>query len=454
MTRRSDSDLDFLNARVDYERSASIPYQDHAFKLDRMRALLDRLGNPQDRLPIVHVAGTKGKGSVSAMVAAVLDKAGIRTGLFTSPHLHGIEERICVSGRPCTPGDMARRLAEVRPVVEALDREAAADGPATFFEIVTALALLQFAACDVGAAVLEVGLGGRLDSTNVCTPRVAVITSISFDHNRQLGNTLAEIAREKAGIVKPGRPVVSGVVQHEPREVVRAVCRDREAPLAELERDFHFTYRAPQHLERAPAPGRLDFHYHGPHGRRDCAGLALALAGRHQAANAAVALAALEELRAQGFSLPAEAVAAALAELSWPARIEVLGRRPAIVVDAAHNVASAEALVESLGESFSVRRRRLLFATTRDKDLAGMLAVLLPRFDEVVFTQYANNPRAVRAAEIAAAAAALTGRTYPFQPDALAAWAELRQRTAPEDLLCATGSFYLAGEIRRASGGE
>lgn len=448
-----DDALDFLAGRVDYERSLSIPYQTHCFKLDRMRELLARLGNPQDRLPIVHVAGTKGKGSTSAMIGAVLQAAGRRTGLFTSPHLERIEERVTIDGRPCPAEEIVRLLGQVRPLVEALDAQAAADDPtggrATYFEIVTAMALLYFVEQGVDAAVLEVGLGGRLDSTNVCTPRVSVITSISFDHTRQLGSSLSEIAWEKAGIIKPGRPVVSGVSLDEPRDVIRQVCRELGSPLAELGPDFTFDYQAPQHLELAPAPGRLDFHYHGPRGRYDLPGLPLALVGRHQAANAAVALAVLDELRAQDWQIPPEAVSQGLGNVGWPARIEVVARRPTIIIDAAHNVASIQALVESLDESFSARHRRLLFATTRDKDLSGMLALVLDRFDEVVLTQYSNNPRFVPAEEAAAAASQLTGRSYPVYQDSAAAWKALRERSEPEDLLCVTGSFFIAAEIGR-----
>jgi dihydrofolate synthase/folylpolyglutamate synthase len=441
----------FLAARVDYERALSIPYQTHGFKLDRMRELLRRLGDPQDRLAIVHVAGTKGKGSTTAMIGAVLGAAGYRTGLFTSPHLEQIEERITVDGQLCPPEELTRLLLEIRPVVEQLDAESTANdaGRATYFEIVTAVALLYFVAQRVDVAVLEVGLGGRLDSTNVCRPLVSVITSISFDHTRQLGDTLAAIAWEKAGIVKPGRPVVSGVLAEEPRAVVRQVCRKSGSPLAELGREFSFDYTPPPHLERGPEAGRLTFHYHGPTVHYDYADLALGLLGRHQAANAAVAIAAIQELRLQGFTIDEPAIARGLAELRWPARIELLGWRPAIVVDAAHNVASVEALVRSLQESFQVARRRLLFATTREKDLSGMLACLLPAFDEVVFTQYATNPRAVPAEEAAAAARAIGGQAYWVQRDPVEAWHELRARSAPDDLLCVTGSFFLAAEIRR-----
>ncbi|MGH7136768.1 MAG: bifunctional folylpolyglutamate synthase/dihydrofolate synthase, partial [Pirellulales bacterium] len=246
--------LSFLYGRIDYERTA-MPYGQGELRLDRMRELLRRLGDPQDRLPIVHVAGTKGKGSTSAMIAAGLSAAGHSTGLYTSPHLERLEERFLVDGQPCGEEELADLTDRLRPIVAEMDREArVADeiGP-TYFELTTAVALLHFVKRGVGAAVLEVGLGGRLDSTNVCLPRVAVITSISFDHMKQLGNTLEAIAREKAGIVKPAVPLVSGVVAEEPRREIAKICRQRGAPLVQLGRDFDFAYRAAAGVDEAPA---------------------------------------------------------------------------------------------------------------------------------------------------------------------------------------------------------
>src|SRR5262245_30142218 len=222
--------LDWLMGRINYERTAFIPYQDRQLKLDRMRQLLTRLGQPDAGMKIVHIAGTKGKGSTSAMIAGILTAAGFRTGLFSSPHLERIEERFAVDAEPCTAAELVALVDRLRPVVRSMDEEAAAEGDAaggpTYFEATTAMALLHFVERGVDAAVLEVGLGGRLDSTNVCLPAVCVITSISFDHTKQLGNTLASIAREKAGIIKPGVPVVCGVTDLEPQSVIAAIARE------------------------------------------------------------------------------------------------------------------------------------------------------------------------------------------------------------------------------------
>jgi dihydrofolate synthase/folylpolyglutamate synthase len=454
---RRQAALRFLLDRIDYERMQSLPSSEEAFKLDRMRELLRRLGNPQDGLPIVHVAGTKGKGSTAAMVAAVLSAAGYRTGLFSSPHLDRVEERMAIDGRPCSADELVDLVEVVRPIVETLHREAERHDPpeqgSTYFELITAMALVHFVRRKVDAAVLEVGLGGRLDSTNVCRPMVSIITSISFDHTKQLGHTLAAIAAEKAGILKPGVPVVSGVTPDEPREVIRQIARRNDCRLVELGVDFDFAYDPARHVERAASPGHVDFRY----GRdSDEAGkrlryehVALGLLGRHQAANAAVAMAALEELRETGWDIPEAAVRRGLAEVVWPARVEVVARRPTVVLDAAHNAASIAALIETLAESFSARRRLLIFATTQDKDLRGMLGHLLGQFDEVVFTRYLNNPRAVPPQELQALAMELSGRRYAICPEPADAWDAIHRLAGPDDLICITGSFFIAAEMRR-----
>ena len=434
-----------------------------------MRLLLEEIGSPELGLPIIHVAGTKGKGSTSAMIAAALSAAGFRTGLFTSPHLERIEQRLAIDGQACESVEFAALVERLRPAVEALDRRMAAGqaGP-TFFEITTAMAFLHFQRRKVQAAVLEVGLGGRLDATNVCQPAVSVITNISFDHTQQLGNTLAAIAGEKAGIVKPGVAVVSGVVEPEAREVIRGVCGTRGCRLVERDTDFAFDYRPPQHLERAAANGQVVYRqikraHHADHGYmvpgdgmhhaerdeygRSPATFELSLPGRHQAANAATALATLDVLRQADWDIPPAAVAKALAGLSWPARVQVVSRRPAVVLDAAHNVASVEALVETLEESFSARRRLLIFAVSGDKDVRGMLRFLCGHFDEIYCTRYSSNARAVPPEELQRLAEELSGRRCSAFDDAAAAWNAARSAATAEDLVCITGSFFLAAEI-------
>lgn len=427
-----------------------MPYHTRHLKLERMRELLDRLGNPQNGLSLVHIAGTKGKGSTAAMASAILSAAGYRTGLFTSPHLDRLEERMAVDGLPCTAEELVGLVDRVAPVVRAMDRTLgdSAEGGPTYFEITTAMALLHFAWRRVDAAVLEVGLGGRLDSTNVCLPMVSVITSISFDHMKQLGHTLAAIAREKAGIIKPGVPVVSGVVDPEPRDVIRQVCRDQGSRLLELGRDFDFAYRPPRGLEAAPSSGVMDFSWKNADSRQDHTNVALKLLGRHQAANAAVALAAVAELAGRGWHIPPEAIRRGLAEVRWPARVEVVARQPVIVIDAAHNLASIDALLRVLDESFSAQRRILLFATTQEKDIPGMLGRIAGCFDHVILTRYLNNPRGVPPEQLAALAWELTGQRYRVCPDPARAWDEVLRVVTPRDLVCVTGSFFIAAEMR------
>ena len=441
----------FLFGRIDYERARNVPYRTREFKLARMRELLQRIGNPHQPLPTLHIAGTKGKGSTAAMLGAVLTAAGYRTGVFSSPHLDRLEERLAVDGRPCSAAELVELIERLMPDVKAMDEAAAGDplddGP-TYFEIVTAMALLHFARRQVQAAVLEVGLGGRLDSTNVCRPLVSAITSISFDHTRQLGSTLESIAREKAGIIKPGVPVVSGVTDAAPRQVIREICRQQGCRLAELGVDFDFVYCPPKGLESAPAMGSFDFHSSGPGRDAQLRHVALALLGRHQAANAAVALAVLDELRSIGWPIPDEAVRGGLARLEWPARVEIVQRQPVVVIDTAHNLASIDALIEVLDESFSVRRRLLVFATTHDKDARGMLQRLLPKFDHLVLTRYVSNPRAVPPEELAAMAAELSQRPCRVCQDPADAWQQVRALAGLDDLICISGSFFLAAEIR------
>ncbi len=444
--------LQYLYARINYERIPKLPYHDRCFKLERMQELVDRLGNPERAMRTVHVAGTKGKGSTSAMIGCILRASGIRTGVFSSPHLDRVEERMTVDGVECPAEDLVELVETLMPIIEAMDRDRAATGeqPAgpTYFEIITALALLHFVRCGVDTAVLEVGLGGRLDSTNVCLPEVAVITSISLDHTQQLGNTVELIAAEKAGIVKPGVPLVSGVTAPGPREVIRSICRQRGSRLIELGTDFDVEYRAPRGLADRDSRGEIDFEDRSGEPVR-LRSLPLGMVGRHQAVNAAVALAAIGQLRRMGHAILDEQILSGLAAARCPARIEVVGRRPTVIIDGAHNVASIEALIAAIEQSFSARKKILVFATTQDKDIAGMMRLVLPFFDEIILTRYRLNPRAVPPKELAAIAARLTGRACRVCSKPVDAWNAARASAGPEDLVCVAGSFFLASELRR-----
>jgi dihydrofolate synthase / folylpolyglutamate synthase len=444
----------FWYSLINYEQRAPSPAD---LKLDHMRSLMARLGNPHKRLRILHVAGSKGKGSTSAMLAAILRRAGYRTGLFTSPHLCRVEERFQVDGVPISREELTTLLTEVQQAVrgELTTHHSPLTNP-TFFEVATAVGFLHFVRRRVEGAVLEVGLGGRLDSTNVCDPAVALITSISYDHTKQLGNRLASIAAEKAGIVKPGRPAVSGAVGPEAQPVIERICRQRGAPLRQLGVDFHFHYQPGQITAQVTQPARVQVST----ARRRWPVLELNLLGEHQAANAAVVIACVEVLRKQGWHLPDEAVAEGLREVVWPARLEVMCRRPLVVLDCAHNVASANALVETLGASFpplsplstrgerSERRRLLVFAGSSDKDLAGMFRVLSPHFAVAYLTRYTDNPRGVAAEDLAKLWDANGGGSRILCRNPAEAWHAARSAAGMDDLICITGSVFLAGELR------
>lgn len=443
--------LAFWFGRINYEQTG-MPPDLRALKLERMQALLDRLGRPQDRLRIIHIAGSKGKGSTAAMLAAVLQAAGYRTGLFTSPHLCRVEERVQVNSQCISPQELTMLMQEIEIACQQV--EAAGHTPPTFFEIITALSWLHLVRRRVDWAVVEVGLGGRFDSTNVCRPQVAVITSISLDHVQQLGPTLAHIAREKAGIIKPGVPVISGVTEPEPAGVIRAVARQQNAPLYELGVDFHFHYRPGQFTPRyvrwpilsywSEGKGKAAWRNGRVGVRRE---YSLSLWGRHQAANAAVTLAVVERLRELGLPLPDTAVARGLAQVHWPARVEVIHTQPLVILDCAHNRASVAALVQTLRESFSWRRLIVVLGCSRDKDIPGMLAELAPVTDVIHLTRYSTSPRSASPEELLALWPG-PAKAYTHG-QAESAWLAALDSARPDDLICVTGSVFLAGELRQ-----
>ena len=444
---RRDAAVTWLFGRIDYERSTTVPYSERQLKLDRMRQLVTALGSPDRAMPIVHIAGTKGKGSTAAMLAAMLTAAGYRTGVFSSPHLEKIEERLAIDGQPVTGEQLADLVDQVGPVVEAFDQHSSEAG-LTFFDIITALALVHFANQKCEVVVLEVGLGGRLDSTNVCLPAVSVITSISLDHTKQLGCTLASIAGEKAGIVKRGVPVVSGVTQAEPREVIAEVAREHGCRLLQLGRDFDMEYL-----------GHHAFHYR-PHEGSPLAEVALGLSGQHQAANATVALAVVDELNRQGWQIDTQAQRQGLARVQLPGRIERIPatadstqlKRPAVVLDTAHNEASAHALAATLVEEFS-GPRTLIVACSKDKDVEAIACALVPVFDLVIITRYLENPRAVALDDLAhqfqqACTRQRCETDLVTSPTPQSAWQQAIALTRPNGVICIAGSFYLAAELR------
>ncbi len=453
--QRYEQAVAFLYGRLNYERLDSGTYGKNEFKLDTMHELLSRLGNPHHQLKIVHIAGTKGKGSTSQFMSAILTAAGYRTGCYTSPHLLKIEERFALNGAPCTARQFIELVDHVRPVVEQLDAEAVRSssvGP-TFFEVTTAMAFLHFAKEKTDWVVLEVGLGGRLDSTNVCQPELCIITTISFDHMRQLGNTLTLIAGEKAGIIKEQVPVITGVTQEEPWSVIRDIAASHHAPLLKLGRDFDYVYHAARWKHQPPVP-TMDY-YRIQEGKRTVVASSIELSawGEHQALNATLAWTACELLQKRGVAIEETAIRHGLRTAHCPGRVEILAGEPVVLMDTAHNAASIEALTRALQESFPQKPKGLVLAATQGKDVAGMLHSLVQEFDVMVCTRYLENPRGMTAEEltrharrIATAEGSLIQILTADTP--LLAWKLIREKIPAEGLICVTGSFFLAAEIR------
>ena len=435
--------LEYLYRFTDFSLERKLRYAPERFDLQRMRDFLAQIGLPQAAFPIIHIAGTKGKGSVAAFCAAMLQAGGYRVGLYTSPHLHEYTERIQINGEAIPKAAFVRLVDELRPFL-------ADDSALTTFEITTALALLYFQQQGATAAVLEVGLGGRLDATNVIEPLASVITPISYDHTEFLGNTLAQIAAEKAGIIKPNTPVIVGPQAPEAQEVIVRIAAEREAPCLLVEQFYNWelvnrdlsgqTFRV---WPRPDAPWQT-FEWAPPAARE----LRVPLLGRHQMENAVTAFAALQTAHNLGLALAEGAYEHGLARVHWPGRFEILAAAPTLVVDAAHNVDSARRLVAALDDVFPGAPTTLLFGASSDKDLAGMLAELLPRMQRVIFTQ-SDHPRAVTAADLAAYAPDFDGQVLAVESPALALEAAVRA-APPEAVILATGSLFLAAEIRRA----
>lgn len=446
--------LDWLYSFVDHSATRKVKYSPETFSLERMRALLALLGNPQQRYPCLHLAGTKGKGSVSALCANVLRVAGYRTGFYTSPHLHDFRERIQLDGEHIAADELVdgvTRLRELAPQVDGI----------TTFELTTALAYDYFARRNVDIAVIEVGLGGRLDATNVITPLISVITSLSYDHTDLLGHTLTQIAGEKAGIIKPGVPVISSPQQPEALAVLEKVAAERGAPFILVGRHWHFRLLAHdldgQTFEIWSERERLQLAAHrarGLPGQWRPPALFLPLLGAHQVENAATAYAALRTLRAF-LPLSLDAVREGFATVRWPGRFEILRRAPYLVADGAHNADSARRLVAALDDYFPGRRVHLIFGASADKDIDGMLEALLPRATTVICAQ-AEHPRAVEPGELLAhvthkaqalGLAPAVEAVTPV-PRALARAFELAQA---DDVIVACGSLFIVAEVQAAS---
>lgn len=449
--------LAYLYSLSDFERSGTYN-RNPAENLPREARLLELLGNPQQAYSCTLIAGTKGKGSTGVFIESVLRQAGLCTGLYTQPDLHTFRERIRVNGQLISEAAMAQLLTEIRAKVENIQEKHEFE-PFITYEVATALALLYFQRQHVQHAVLEVGLGGRLDATNVTQPLVSVITSISYDHMQILGDTLTKIATEKAGIIKPNGVVVTSAQAPEALLAIAAVCQRQHARLIRVgstEVDTAQTDVDAGQLSQVSYSYRLEkrteVHQHftiwtPAHTYTD---LEIPLAGQHQLENATTALATLDMLREQGITWDESALRAGLRSVRWPARMDVIGKHPTIVVDGAHNADSMQKLIQALGASFPIHRLIVVLSVSSDKDLVGIVQAL-EDVDIVILTRMAN-PRAATIEQLEAVFAKYAPRvsiyTAADSSDAMDFALDLAEES---DLICATGSLYLAGEVLRWS---
>jgi dihydrofolate synthase / folylpolyglutamate synthase len=429
--------LRYLASLSDYERLRIVRYNDQNFNLERMRLLLKKLGNPQDTFRTVHVAGTKGKGSTCAMVASMLQANGYKTALYTSPHLIDIRERVQINGEMIPHADFGRLIRLIEPIAARIKPTP------TYFDVLTALAFKYFAEQKVEIAVVETGLGGRLDSTNVIKPEVTAITSISKDHMAQLGNTLGKIAAEKAGIFKAGVPAVTVIQDPEAEAVLKQVADKVGAPFDIAGKTIEFSYR----FESSRMLG--------PHNRiclttpnTKFEHLAVPLVGEHQAINCGLALAIIDKLKTRGIAINDARAMEGLAKTSVPGRMEMVNEVPRVLVDGAHNAASIDALIRSIGQHIPYDSMVVIFGCCADKDVTGMLERIACGADKVIFTSV-NNIRTSNPDELAARYVEAYGKMAQVAPSLEAALSIANRAVSKEDLICITGSFYLVGEAKR-----
>ena len=423
---------------VDHERNlVTGPRQKAIYDLTRMEALLGRLGSPQNQVPAVHIAGTKGKGSTAALCDAALHAAGLSTGFYSSPHLHTFRERIRRNSEPISQGGFAALVEGLWPFHEEFKRDPAI-GPLTLFEFLTGMAFQCFAENRTDVLIVEVGLGGKLDATNALDAGVCVITSISLDHMAILGDTIGEIAADKAGIIKPGSTVVIAPQTPEALSPILAACQEKEAAPILVGRDVTWE-------EGRSGTDGQHFKVRGRNGEYE---LYMPLLGTHQLENAASAVAALEALGSQGIDVPAKAMEVGFEKVSWPCRMEILSRSPLLVADGAHNVYSVESLLTSLPDYLEYDRLILVAGFSRDKNVEGMARALGEKADIIVATA-SRHPRSMQAVEVADLFPESGKPVLASTPaEALGIAMKIAEK---KDLVLATGSLFLAAEIREVA---
>jgi len=424
---------EYLNSFVNYEQIPGITYAQPGYSLSHVEELLNRMSDPQLAAKTIHIAGTKGKGSVAVMIAQVLSDSGYKTGLYTSPHLHTLRERISVDGSLISEADFAAAMDEIKPFIESMKQDTTFR-QLTYFEALTALAFAYFKKKRVDFQVLEVGLGGRLDATNVARPIVCIITPISLDHTQILGNSLEEIAREKAGIIKPGCWVVISPQPAEAAPVITDICREKEAKVVQVGKDITWhKISGDLHHQSLAIEGRISNYQ-----------VSIPLLGDYQLENAATAVAALEILASEGFAISAADIAQGLARVKWPGRFHILQQHPTVLVDGAHNVASMKGLVSNIKAYFAHKRIFLVFGTSCDKDIPGIINELVSLSPQVIVTWTAHS----RAAPLSTLAAEFSKRgiepeTGENVREAISRALSLADKT---DVICVTGSLFVVAE--------
>ncbi len=427
--------LDYIYSFVDYSRTHQANLSPENFDLSRMVEFMNLLGSPQLEFPSLHVAGSKGKGSVSAFCASVLQAAGFKVGLYTSPHLKDFEERMQINGVPISRNTLAEYVEEIKPAVESIPK-------LTTFEIMTGLAFLFFARQKVDIAVIEVGLGGRLDATNIITPLVSVITSLYLDHVTILGETLEEIAAEKGGIIKPGIPVVSAPQEEKALNVIKKIAAQRGSQLIKVEEDYPFS------IVSSTLDGQEFVLTNPGEGQGGDSSYFIPLLGTYQVLNAVTAYAALDNIRSRGFPLDEAEIKRGLETTVWPARFEIARREPPVIFDSAHNPASMRKLRETLDSFFPDLPLILVFGISEDKQLDGMFQEILPRTSHLITTQ-ANHPRAMNAEDLEKWA-----REYPCSTEAIPnvqnALSRAIQLAGNEKVVLVAGSIFVAASARIA----
>ena len=433
------SAVKWLLELTDIERLRVVRYdEDGDFKLDRMRSLLAALGDPQDQFRAVHIGGTNGKGSTMAMMSAMLRKCGYGVGEFSSPHLIDMRERVTINGQRITKNDFTESMKTIaRAAVEIGEQP-------TFFEAITAIAFMHFAAQAVDIAIIEVGLGGRLDSTNVIMPVLTVITEIQLDHTRILGETIEKIATEKAGMIKPGVPVITRGQHPDADRVLREKAEELGTTIRMVNKEIEFSNRFCSTVEL------------GPHNRvclytetSRLEHLPVPLPGEHQAFNCGLALAAVDHLKSIGFECPESVVTEGLEETQIPGRMQLVWERPRILVDGAHNPDALTALMRCVGAHVPYDSMVCIFGCAADKDIDAMLDRVSLGADKVIFTKASRNTRAAEPEDLRRRFMERSGKMCQTSPTVKEALEVAARAVSREDLICVTGSFYLVGETMK-----